>query len=135
MVFVSYCPKSSQNYFLSKKIRIQFWICVSIEPNWLRNKKVMEKPRFDVTNGLRSQMASHIQTMFMTSLFFCFEEFLAYTLFLPSLIVVTHQMAELHWGFSPSPYIIGVFLTPSKMELNYNSVFGKYYISHLLDVF
>ena len=40
----------------------------------------------------------------MTSLIFCcFEKFLDYTLFLPSFIVVRHQMAELNWGGFLSP--------------------------------
>ena len=126
MVFVSYCPKSSKNYFLSLKEN----------QHPILNIKVMEKPQFDGTNRLKSQMTSHIQTVLITSLYFCrFGEFLAYILFLPSLIVVRHQMAELHWSFSPTPRNIGVSLTPSKIELNYNSVFGKYYISHLLNVF
>ena len=33
-------------------------------------------------------------------------------------------------GEGLSPSIIGVSLTPSKTGLNYNSVYGKYYISH-----
>ena len=44
----------------------------------------------------------------MTSLIFlgCFEKFLDYTVFLPSFIVVRHQMAELTWGaFCPPPPI------------------------------
>ena len=50
----------------------------------------------------------------MTSLFCCFEKFLAYTLFLPSFIVVRHQMAELNWGgFLPPPPV----QTPSKIGL------------------
>ena len=34
----------------------------------------------------------------VTNFFGCFEKFLAYTIFLPSFIVVRHQMAELTWG-------------------------------------
>ena len=43
--------------------------------------------------------------MLMTSpTFWCFEKFLAYTLFLRSFIVVRHQMAKLNWGlFAPLP--------------------------------
>ena len=61
--------------------------------------------------------------MLMTSLIFCcFERFLAYTLFLPSLTVVRHQTAELNWGgrevFAPPPSIIGVSQNPSKIGLS-----------------
>ena len=56
----------------------------------------------------------------ITNLFCCFENFLAYTLFLPSFIVVRHQMVELNWGASPLPLsIIGVSWTLSKIGLKY----------------
>ena len=55
----------------------------------------------------------------MTSLisFVCFEEFLAYTVFLPSSMVVIHQMAELTWGVGAFLSNIGVAQTLSKIEL------------------
>ena len=56
----------------------------------------------------------------MTSLIFgCVEKFLTYTVFLPSFIVVRHQMAELTWGaFLPlTPSNIGCARTPSKIGL------------------
>ena len=57
--------------------------------------------------------------MLMTSLIFgCFEKFLAYTIYLPSFIVVRYQMAELNWEASPPPpSIMGVSRTPSKIGL------------------
>ena len=55
----------------------------------------------------------------MSQIFGCFEKFLAYTLFLPSFIVLRHQMVELNWGeglFGPLS-IIGVSRTSSKIGL------------------
>ena len=36
--------------------------------------------------------------LMMSLIFFRFEKLLVYSLFLPSFIVVRHQMAELNWG-------------------------------------
>ena len=52
----------------------------------------------------------------MSLIFCCFERFLAYNVFLPSFIVVRHQMAALTWGLSP-PSNKGVDRTPSKIGL------------------
>ena len=41
----------------------------------------------------------------ITDLFCCFEKFLAYTLFLPSFIVVRHQMVELNRGAFLPPLV------------------------------
>ena len=63
--------------------------------------------------------------MFLTSLFFgCFEKFLADILFLPSFIVVRHQMGELKGGsaFCPSLSIIGVSRILFKIGLIYASI-------------
>ena len=56
----------------------------------------------------------------VTNFFGCFEKFLAYTVFLPSFIVVRHQMAELTWGafLPPSQSNIAVSRTLSKIGLN-----------------
>ena len=42
-------------------------------------------------------MMSHSDNAYDFTTCFCFEKFLAYTLFLPSFIVVRPQMAELNW--------------------------------------
>ena len=56
---------------------------------------------FDGTSGLKSvlklEMTSYSDNAYEVT-FCCFEKFLAYTLFLPSFIVVRHQMAELNQG-------------------------------------
>ena len=49
MVFVSYCPKSSPTPPFLAKNKNQHPIlnpCAKFQLNWLRNKKVMEKPHF-----------------------------------------------------------------------------------------
>ena len=61
-------------------------------------KNIRKNLIFDRTSGKiresKLEMTS-FRTVLMTSPLFCFEEFLAYTVFLPSFIVVRHQMAEL----------------------------------------
>ena len=123
-VFVSYCPKSSPKPLSESKIRIsiQFRIPVPYLSLIGREiKKLLENLIFNGTSGLKSvlklQMTSY--SVLMTSLIFCFfEKFLAYTLFLPSFIVVRHQMVELNWGaFLPPLSITGVSRTLSKIGL------------------
>ena len=83
----------------------------------------------DRTSGLKLEMTSSSDNAYDVTIFCCFETLLAYTLFLPSFIVVRPQMAELNrWGgglFAPSPSIIGVSRTPSKIGLNLTNVEGK----------
>ena len=48
---------------------------------------------------LKLEMTSYSDSAYeITNLFCCFKKFLVYTLFLPSFIVVRHQMVELNWG-------------------------------------
>ena len=56
---------------------------------------------------LKLEMTSYSNNAYdITTLFCCFEKFLAYTLFLPNFIVVRHQMVELNQGaFLPPPPI------------------------------
>ena len=59
---------------------------------------------FDGTSGLKLERC-HIKALLMTSpIFFCFEKFLAYALFLLSFIVVRPQMAKLNWGLFATPH-------------------------------
>ena len=80
----------------------------------------MENLSFDGTIGLKSvlklEMTSYSHNAYdITYIFGCFAKFLAYNLFLPSFIVVRHQMAELNRGEEPfPPSIIGLSRTPSK---------------------
>ena len=77
---------------------------------------------FDGKSGLKLEMTSYSDNAYdVTHFFYCFEKFLAYTLFVPSFIVVRHQMAELNWGegFLPPPppvHYRGI-LNPSKIGL------------------
>ena len=128
--FVSYCPRSSPKPISGPKIiiSIQFWVPV---PNlsligW-KIKKLRKNLIFDGTSGKlesRNWKWCHIGTMFMTSLIFCcFEKFLAYTVYLPSFIVVRHQLAELTWeGFFAPPPSIGVSWIPFKIGLKDASI-------------
>ena len=71
-------------------------------------------------SGLKLEMMSYSDNTHDLTDVFVFEKFLAYTLFLPSFIVVRLQMAELKRGdFLPPPpsSIIGVSRTPSKIGL------------------
>ena len=122
MVFMSYCPKSSPKPLFEPRIRIsiQFWALV---PNlsligW-EIKKLRKNLIFDGTSG-KLEMTSYLDNAYdITNFFGCFEKFLAYTVFLPSFIVVRHQIAELTWGgggFAPTSNI-GVARTPSKIGL------------------
>ena len=64
-------------------------------------------------------MTSYSDNAYDVTIFCCFEQFLAYTVFLLSFIVVRHQMTELNWGgalLRPHP-IIGVSRTPFKIGL------------------
>ena len=64
----------------------------------------------------------------MTSLIFCFfEKFSAYTLFLPSFIVVRHQMVELNWGgafLPPPPIHYRGIRDPVQNRVNEDSKYG-----------
>ena len=83
--------------------------CAKFEFNWLRNKKVMKNLIFDGTSGKirepKLEITSYSDNAYdVTDFFCCFEKFLAYTVFLSSLIVLRHQMAKLTWGaFLPRP--------------------------------
>ena len=77
--------------------------CTKFELNWLGNKKVMKNLIFDGTSGKimepNLEMTPYSDNAYdVTNCFGCFEKFLAYTVFLPSFIVVRHQMAELTLG-------------------------------------
>ena len=67
-------------------------------------KKLQKNLIFDGTNRLNSvlklEMRSYSDNAYDVTYFFycCFEKFLTYTLFLPSFIVVRHQMAEFKLG-------------------------------------
>ena len=110
MVFVSYCPKSSSKPLLKPKMRIsiQFWIPVSNLSliHW-EIKKLQKNLIVVGTTGLKLEMMSYSDNAYdVTNVFCCFEEFLAYTLFLQSFIIVRPQMAELNLGgglFCPPP--------------------------------
>ena len=116
MVFVSYCPKSSQKSLSEPKIgiSIQFWIPVRNLSLIGWEIKVTERPH-PQWSRLKLEMTSYSYNVYDVTSFCCFQKFLAYTLFLPSFIVVRHQMAELNWGASPIHY--WVFRTPSKIGL------------------
>ena len=71
--------------------------CAKFERNCSRNKKVREILIFDGEPKL--EMRSYSDSAYdVTNFFGCFETFLAYTVFLPSFIVLRHQLAELTWG-------------------------------------
>ena len=44
------------------------------------------------------EMTSYSDNTYDVTIFYSFEKFFSYTVFLPSFIVVKHQMAELTWG-------------------------------------
>ena len=84
-----------QNQFLSHPILSP---CTKYELNWLRNKKLRKNLIFDESEirEPKLEMISYSDNAYdVTNLFGCFEKFLADTVFLPSFIVVRHQMAEL----------------------------------------
>ena len=66
------------------------------------------------------EMTSYLDNAYdVTNFFGCFEKFLAYAVFLPSFIVVRHQMAELTLRgsfLSPIQYRVRA-RTPSKIRL------------------
>ena len=112
MLFVSYSPKSSPKQFLSqnKNQHLILNLCAKFELNWLRNKTLQKNLIFDGSSGLNSvmkfEMVSYSNNAYDVAIFCrccCFEKFLTYTLFLPSLIVVRNQKVELNWGGCP-PY-------------------------------
>ena len=65
--------------------------------------------------------------MLMTSpIFWWFEKFLAYTLFLRSFIVVRPQMAKLNWAFCPPPIHFRGIQDPFQNTVNSNfGVFSR----------
>ena len=76
------------------------------------NKKLRKNLIFDGMSWLKLEMTSYSDNAYDVTIFFCFEKLLAYTLFLPSLIAVRRQMAELNWGGG------GFFVLPSKIGLS-----------------
>ena len=81
----------------------------------LRNKNVTKKPHFRWNK--RAEIRNDVTN------FCCFEKLLAYALFLPSFIVVRHQMAELNWGggafcrIGLTLFDMGGMMPPKKMFL------------------
>ena len=73
----------------------------------------------DGTSGLKLELTSCSYNAYHVTNFCCFEKFLAYTLFLPSLNGVKPQMAELNWWLPPLS-IIGVSRTQSNIGLRRN---------------
>ena len=70
--------------------------------------------------GMKSEMTSYSDNAYdITNCFCFFEKFLAYTLFLPSFVVVRCQMAELNWwGVAPLPTHYMGILDPVKNRVN-----------------
>ena len=61
------------------------------KPHFRWNEWEIREPKLEMT--------SYSDNAYDVTNFFCsFEKFFAYTVFLPSFIVVRHQMAELTWG-------------------------------------
>ena len=77
----------------------------------------MENLIFDITSSLKLEMTSYSDNAYDVTNFWCFEKFMAYTLFLRSFIVVRPQMATLNWGLFAPQSILGVSRTPSKIQL------------------
>ena len=100
---MSDCP---QNHFLSQNKNQHSILntCVKSELNSLGNKKVTENLIFDGTSGLKLETTSYSGSAYDVTIFCCFENFLAYTLFLLSFIAVRPQMAKLNWGLHPAHY-------------------------------
>ena len=74
--------------------------CTKFELNWLRNRKVTKNFIFDGKSGNirepKLEMTSYSYNGHdVTNFWGCLKKFLVYTVFLPSFIVVRHQMAEL----------------------------------------
>ena len=93
--------------------------CTKFELNWLR-KKSSKNLIFDGTSGKiresKLEMKSYSGSGYdVTNFLGCFETFLTYAVFLPSFIVVRHQMAELTGGkaFLLPPSNIACAPTPS----------------------
>ena len=101
--------------------------CTKFELNWLRNKKVTINLIFNGTSGkireLKLEMTSYSDNDYdVTNCFGCFEKLLAYTVFLPSFIVLRHQMAELTWGggfLAPIQYRVRPDSVQNRVKLNY----------------
>ena len=86
---------------------------------------------------LKLEMTSYLYNADdITNSFCCFEKFLAYALFLPSLIVVRHQMAEIDWRVSSSHHMGIPDPVQNKVNILPNGVKTEYldHISYLLRV-
>ena len=64
-------------------------------------------------------MKSYSDSAYDVTNYWLFEKFLAYTLFLPSFIVVGPQITELNWGVAPVHYRVSQTL--SKIGSKYSS--------------
>ena len=64
--------------------------------------------RVGLKSVLKLQMTSYSDNVYDVTIFFVFFlKFLAYTLSLPSFIVVRHQIVKLKWGASPPVHYRG----------------------------
>ena len=129
MVFVSNCPKSPPKPLFEPKIRIsiQFWISMSNLTVICRELKMLWRNLIFDGMGMKSEMTSYSDNAYdITNCFCCFEKFLAYTLFLPSFVVVRCQIAQLNWrGVAPLPTHYMGIPTLSKIGLTRSTEQGN----------
>ena len=73
-------------------------LCTKFELKWLINENVMVKPYFRWNKWAEIRNDVMFRHVFDVTIFYCFEKLLADILFLPSFIVVRHQMGKLKRG-------------------------------------